>query len=758
MVGTPPRPPLLPCVLALVTAGACGSRSSVAPSNQGDAGAGSDASTDAGDRGPQLSVPVLPVGMDAFRMWDQWPMQRIGMRAVMRSTYDRTGGNEASDASHFVRETPAYYVPFELEGAGEVRFFRANRWHGSPWHEVVDGADTVVTETNTEDPDHPVANATFLPAAAFPSPLAMTETATAGGDVSWVPMGFTRSYTLGYERTDYGTGYAIAYEYPAQATNLSQPVTAWSAQPPAQDVVDLLAQSGQDIAPGSATGVPDATVTTQTGSVDLAAGTPSTIATLTGPSVLRALTFTVPLGEEQAFGASRIRITWDGRAAPSVDAPVALFFGAGTLFNRAHATYLVEALPVHVRFDAASVELATYFPMPFFRSAQVELLASAAVPGVTWETRTQPYAGPANWASYFHATFVDQGTPTPGQDLLLLDTTQAEGGGNWSGSLVGTAFTFTDRAAYTTLEGDPRFFFDDSQTPQAQGTGTEEWGAGGDYWDGGEVTTLPFAGHPVGAPSLAAAQNATDAISSAYRFLLSDALPFGRNARVQLEHGGVDDSTEHYTTLAFWYGLPGASLEPTDTFHVSDPGDEAAHAYVSPDASSVDTLTSRYEWGVDTVNGAATYPATTDTGRHTTGTSEFTIALDPVNYGVLLRRKLDYGYPDQRAVVSVADDAGGTFVLAGTWYLAGGSTYVFADSTSETTNGASSVETSPHRWRDDEFLVPRQLTEGRSSVRVRIAFSPAGQPLQPGGVLPAQAWSEYRYAAYCWTLPPAPGP
>jgi len=34
----------------------------------------------------------------------------------------------------------------------------------------------------------------------------------------------------------------------------------------------------------------------------------------------------------------------------------------------------------------------------------------------------------------------------------------------------------------STRSKDPRFFFDDSQTPQAYGTGTEEWGGGGDYW------------------------------------------------------------------------------------------------------------------------------------------------------------------------------------------------------------------------------------------------------------------------------------
>jgi hypothetical protein len=40
-----------------------------------------------------LDPPVIPVGLDAYRMWDRWPYQRIGARAYMRSTYDRQGGN-----------------------------------------------------------------------------------------------------------------------------------------------------------------------------------------------------------------------------------------------------------------------------------------------------------------------------------------------------------------------------------------------------------------------------------------------------------------------------------------------------------------------------------------------------------------------------------------------------------------------------------------------------------------------------------------
>lgn len=240
-------------------------------------------------------------------------------------------------------------------------------------------------------------------------------------------------------------------------------------------------------------------------------------------------------------------------------------------------------------------------------------------------------------------------------------------------------------------------------------------------------------------------------------------MPFGKNARLQLEHGGVDETTDHYRTVAYWYGLPGACLVQTDALHVSDPADEGAHGYVSPDASGVDTLTSRYEWGVDTIplsvgGSAEVFPASTDTGRHTTGTSEFTLAIQPENMGVLLRRKLDYGYPDQRAEVYVADGASETpsFVAAGLWYLAGSNSCVYSNPPHELDPFQPTVETSNRQWRDDELLLPRALTEGKSSLRVRVVFVPGSAPLVPGGVAPAQAWSEYRYTAYAWTLPPAP--
>src|SRR5262249_58184567 len=64
------------------------------------------------------------------------------------------------------------------------------------------------------------------------------------------------------------------------------------------------------------------------------------------PSMLRALELSVPRESAVAFGRARLRVTWDGRARPSLDAPVALFFGTGTLYNRDDRDYLVKGFPV----------------------------------------------------------------------------------------------------------------------------------------------------------------------------------------------------------------------------------------------------------------------------------------------------------------------------------------------------------------------------------------------------------------------------
>ncbi len=157
------------------------------------------------------------------------------------------------------------------------------------------------------------------------------------------------------------------------------------------------------------------------------------------------------------------------------------------------------------------------------------------------------------------------------------------------------------------------------------------------------------------------------------------------------------------------------------------------------------------------------------------GVSEFTLRLDPKNLGVLLRRKLDYAYPNQQAEIYLADAPNNSLLpklgeepgmraspdppskpqwkRAGVWYLAGSNTCVYSNPKDELGATQHIAQTSNRRFRDDEFLLPRALTQGRSQIRVQVRFTPVSRPLFPGDPMPELAWSEFRYTAYCYRLP-----
>ena len=543
---------------------------------------------------------------------------------------------------------------------------------------------------------------------------------------------------------------------------LSRPLETWGASstvPPA--VLDLIGRSGTDIAP---TG--DA-VHEEKGTFRLQSGNPIKVWSGRGsPTMIRRIAFSVPEAEGMVFANAWLRITWDDREQPSVDVPIGLFFGTGSMLRDDAQEYIVKSFPMTVRYDRGRFEFATYFPMPFHKSARIELMNTldTSVDDVRWEVRHEPYTDPPNWVGLFHATYYDFPQPKRGKDLELLDTRKVEGGGDWCGHIVGTR-----SGNLNTLEGDPRFYLDDSLTPQGQGTGSEEWGGGGDYW-GGERMTLPFAGHPVGRP-VKQMKLPIDKIHSAYRFLLSDLIPFARNARFTLEHGGTNDSNEHYETVTYWYGLPQPGMVLTDELDVGNVENEKSHQYASPDASAPESLASRHEVGVDHLPGRKgeepieVVPVLSDDGRHTKTHSDFELTIRPDALGVMLRRRLDLQYANQKAIVYVADAATDKpdWQEAGIWYTAGGNTVVFGDPRAipeakrkqhvELASPAHVVQTSNRRWRDDEFLIPTRLTRGRDKILVRCSFVPVHEPLFPGHPLQEEAWTEFRYWAYCFVTP-----
>jgi hypothetical protein len=224
--------------------------------------------------------------------------------------------------------------------------------------------------------------------------------------------------------------------------------------------------------------------------------------------------------------------------------------------------------------------------------------------------------------------------------------------------------------------------------------------------------------------------------------------------------------------------LPAPSLIKTDELDIGNEESEKKHVYTSPVASKVLSLTSRYELGIDTFpktvwgmdlakipgynekSGKEVYPAITMDGRFTRGTSEFTVKLDPENKGALIRRTLDYSFPNQLAevyVAAVSPTSGESKIQwekAGDWYLAGSNTVTFSAPNGELGLRKIQVETSNRCFRDDEFLIPARLTQKRSEIRVKIKFVQNDQQLYPGFSFPKEsAWSELQYFIYSYIIP-----
>ncbi len=157
-------------------------------------------------------------------------------------------------------------------------------------------------------------------------PIAWTWGTTKGANLIWAPMSFRDSLRIAYSRTFYGTGYYIYHLY-ANKDALSNPLRSWNIdQTPEVDATDLLSRAGTDIAPQNIKKVK--------GRLKLDKPVVLLASITAASSSLRALKLTLPLEKAVALERMRLRVTWDDAAHPSIDAPLCLFFGAGTFYNR----------------------------------------------------------------------------------------------------------------------------------------------------------------------------------------------------------------------------------------------------------------------------------------------------------------------------------------------------------------------------------------------------------------------------------------
>ena len=253
------------------------------------------------------------------------------------------------------------------------------------------------------------------------------------------------------------------------------------------------------------------------------------------------------------------------------------------------------------------------------------------------------------------------------------------------------------------LEGDERFYVDNNRTPSFQGTGTEDFYNAGWYF-------LERPLFPSNAGEICHVIDNSD-LTAAYRFFFQDAVDFRTHIRTSKEHGDPNVSNEEDWTLAYYYLNSEPSAVLTDSIDVGKLSSETAHFFSVDSLLWSGSLTSTFE-------GIYNNVSITDSGKSNRGNCGFTVAIRPSNRGVILRRMFKQTDSIQQAAVFVDSSPAD-------WYHAG-------------SNGV-------HEWREDEFMVPPSLTNGKSQLSLVLSHTP-GTP----------DWNAFKYTVFSLTDTSAP--
>ena len=240
-----------------------------------------------------------------------------------------------------------------------------------------------------------------------------------------------------------------------------------------------------------------------------------------------------------------IRIYWDGRKKPAVEAPFGDFFAS--CFGK---RCVVNSLPVVVEGGDA---YNCYWYMPFRKSARIEIVNESDKPlnmlyyNVDWVKKDIAADAP-----YFHAQYRQEYPLENGRDYTILDT---QGKGHY----VGTVLAVRTRSPLWFGEGDEKIYIDGEKKPSIWGTGTE------DFFNcamGLETCSTPYFGVPQFNQF-----EIIGSMTSAYRWHLTDPMIFNTGIKVTIEHKSwvsADENPENkktswnereddYSSVAFWY-------------------------------------------------------------------------------------------------------------------------------------------------------------------------------------------------------------
>jgi hypothetical protein len=338
--------------------------------------------------------------------------------------------------------------------------------------------------------------------------------------------------------------------------------------------------------------------------------------------------------------------------------------------------------------------------MPFWREARIALRNLSGKPLGRLDSKVVvgPNAASEADGTYFTALY-RKGETTYGRDWPLYDSP----GVGW---FVGVVQSM-QYGHY--CEGNEHFYIDDAISPQINGTGSEDYYLGC-FWPNRHYGS-PFA-TCAGDIQLEAGGDtkAAYAIPASYaRFHLEAPIPFFRSIDARIQHGAMSNILSNYRSLAFCYLRRRPSLRQTDFLDVGNVASEKAHGYSASRSELTGLVTARPE---------GEYFETSedeDGRRHSAGDIKFTVAIDPQNGGVRIRRRLDQMGMPQAARVFV-DGA-----YAGTWRHA--------------------YQNGNLRWFDSDFDISPQYTRDKTALALKFEVVDAPD---------CGVYTDFNYRVFCF--------
>ena len=622
----------------------------------------------------KASVPQGPptVGLATAEDVAALPYLRPTARTKQFSSHDPTGGNQDGflPPNHLYIDEHGEFVVFDQYGPGCI--YRMQFTH--TWT-LIGNLRIYVDDMEVPVIEGPFWLLFFSVFEPFTKPLVRDLLTASGTSFSYLPIPFERRcrITVNVPPEYFGFTYVV---YDADT-----PVTSYTGRENYEAIRSQWRSPGEDPKPD----VPSISVS---GNATLAPGEAVEIVRREEAGAIWQLHLAVDPFAQDAAENLRLSAWWDGEQEPSVDAPVPEFFGS----------YYVEETPKTLMMGADVGRYYSYFPMPFWSDAVivVENRGASAV-SAAWDVEITEDAYTRD-AGYFRAVHRVENPVSAGRDYRIG---MREGA---AGKWVGLTHTMRGPRSGWYLEGDERFYVDGSASPAVHGTGTEDYYNGGWYFLMGTFTE-PLCGNPSHRLFPDSSHHGT------YRLHLADAVHYRTGVRLGIEHGGANEgNTEHYSSVAYYYEARGLGAFLTDSLDVGNTESEAAHGYEAAGSRRVDALTAYYEGEDDEI-------PLTDDGRVLDRQSRFTVAVDPDNLGVVLRRRYDQREPRQQARVFVDG------VEIGAWYTPEHSRTL--------------------RWAEDDIVLPASTTTEKNKVEIVIRME---------GDVP---WTEFAYWALSIVPPEA---